>query len=108
MNQPILDLDEARRRNERNGYYFFSAGATSFFRSRYGQTFIPDYEQECSYFVTSEQFEDSTGRRGARFYTIRCINWANGDTRSVSEFQLYSSNRAALAAARKLVKGATA
>jgi hypothetical protein len=81
---PIRTLDDAEARH--TGYWF-SRGATAFFRSRVSPTMYPDDARKVSYFVSSEQFD----YQSPRLYTVRVIDWATGDVDTVGEFQQYGT-----------------
>ena len=86
--------------NGRAGHHFFDRDTARFFRSRwddgrmYGGRF----------FITSEQFEGSNGRRAARAYTVRIANLDGTVGGDVGEFQAYAT----LAQARKAANDAAA
>ena len=87
------------------GYHFFDPSTMRGFRSR----ICPEVFEgkDGFYFVTSEQFEDSAGRRADRLYTVRLIR-PDGSIRDLGEFQQHKTKRAALAAIRAHLAGVTA
>lgn len=84
-----ISISQVKRLNQEKGYFFFTDGATRFFRSRY-----PSYglkAGDVAYFVTSEQFDEHS----PRLYTIRKIDLKTGDVDTIGAFQGYQTNRQA-------------
>ena len=76
----------------RHSGYFFSKDTMRFFRSRVlWQVFAGTKEV---YFVTSEQFQSSTGYRAPRKYTVRAYNPETDDIRTVQPFNDLTRSRA--------------
>ena len=94
-----LDIDTVRARHRG---HWFDPGSMRFFRSRVAQTAYGTDDGSRAYFVSSEQFEDSTRYRAPRRYTVRVIDLHTGDIDTVGEFQEYASRSGADAAARRL------
>ena len=85
-----------RAENARIGHHFFSRDTLRFFDSR-----IPRATVDGSrYFVTSERFDYSS----PRLYTVRYAN-TDGSIDTIGKFQGYSTRAAAVAAARRLIRG---
>lgn len=82
--------------------HWFDAGSMRFFRSRLAQGGYRTADRSHVYFVSSEQFEDHTGYRAPRLYTVRVMDWQTGDVDTVGEFQAYPNRSTADRAARKL------
>ena len=100
----MTSMYEIELANARAGYYFFEPGTLRFFRSRIGETV---YEGPGGiYFVTSEQFEDSRGRRAPRGYTVRQFFADTGQIETVGPFNAWTraeaNTRARWAAAGNL------
>lgn len=83
--------------------HFFEPDAMRFFRSRVAE--LAYRGPGGTYFVTSEQFEDSTGKRWKRLYTVRQFNPETGGVSTVEGFQRYSSRSGATDAAMRAAKG---
>jgi hypothetical protein len=85
----FYDMNEIKRANARAGQHFFEEGTMRFFNSRVGDTV------HCGpggiFFVTSEQFDDSSPRR----YTVREFVPATGRINTVGKFQEHATNAAA-------------
>lgn len=97
---PVYSREDAERLNEQRGMFYFTPDTMRFFSSRVmGEFFLGDGE---SFFVTSEQAPRSfvDGYRPARAYSVRSINWATGDVRTVGDFQEHSTRGRALCEAR--------
>lgn len=107
-----VQMSAIKAQAARMGSHWFSPSTMRFFRSRvaqYGYSMVDPYEQPKEarvFFVSSEQFQGSDGRRATRAYTVRVMNWATGDVDTVGEFQAYGSRGSADRAARKLAAGA--
>jgi len=91
---PMREVIEANR----NGFgHFFDVEARRYFRSR-----VPDYairQDGYAYFVTSEKFDDATGRK----WTIRFMCLECGTIDSIGEFQKYLTGKAARTALRSVL-----
>lgn len=83
---------DIERAADRAGSHFFDRDTKRFFRSR----ILPDafHGQGGCYFVTSEQFEDHTGHRAKRKYTIRKFNPIDASIDSFGPFNVLSRSRA--------------
>ena len=81
--------------------HWFDPGSLRFFRSRLAQGGYRTADRARVYFVSSEQFEDSTGWRAPRLYSVRVMDWDTGDIDTVGEFQQYASRSGADRAARR-------
>ena len=93
-----ISIDLVKQTNRRAGRYFFSPGATRFFRSRY-----PNYAYRVgnrAYFVTSEQFDDHS----PRLFTVRVCDMTTGEVDTVGEFQEYRTRYLAGKAVKELAK----
>lgn len=86
---------EIRRRNKDAGQHWFDPDSVRFFRSRVGRRVYGG-----KYFISSEQFDDSTPRR----WTIRVAD-ENGRIHEVGQFQEYDSYRAAERALQRILRG---
>ena len=99
--------DEVRSRSDRKGGYFFDKDSMRFFSSRVselmwqkGGSNDPSYKTKDIYFITSEADRGYIKHSGStRAFTIRKAN-ADGDIKTVSEFQEYPT----LGEARKELK----
>ena len=65
----------------RPGGYWFSANSMRFFGTRLSRLGYPSSDQQCTYFVTSEQ-----PPHGPRRWSVRCIRWADGEIDTVGKF----------------------
>lgn len=107
-----VQMSAIKAQADRMGSHWFSQSTMRFFRSRvaqYGYGTVDPYEQPNEarvFFVSSEQFQGSDGRRAPRAYTVRVMDWATGNVGTVGEFQAYGSRGSADRAARKLASGA--
>ena|SRR3990167_7849321 len=89
-------ISQIKEANRARGHHFFEPATMRFFRSRVLRGVIGG-----RYFITSEQFESSTGYRAPRKYSVReCLD--NGEIRTHDEFQAFETPAQARAAARKL------
>src|SRR4051794_21862147 len=84
---PFHTIEAMKRANEDSGRFFFTPGTMRFFRSRIAPGVIAG-----RMFITSEQFEDSSGERAERRYTVRLMG-DDGDTADVSDFQEFATLR---------------
>lgn len=99
--------DEVRSRSDRKGGHFFDKDSMRFFSSRVselmwqkGGSNDPSYKTKDIYFITSEADRGHIKHSGStRAFTIRKAN-ADGDIKTVSEFQEYPT----LGEARKELK----
>ena len=84
--------------------HWFSPANMRYFRSRLSRTayeVVTNTRQKGRiYFVSSEQYEDSYGRRDARRYTVRIMT-ETGAIQDGSEFQQYATSATAKKAARE-------
>lgn len=87
-------IEEIREANRRAGLFFFSPDTMRFFRSRVGREVYGG-----RFFVTSEQFDDSS----PRLYSVRRAN-DDGSIDTASEFQGYTSGAEARLAAHELAR----
>lgn len=99
--QTFYSADQIERHSS-GKTHFFDPGAKRFFRSRIGSNAYPTANPFVTYFVTSEQFEDSRGRREPRCYTVRSYDWRTADISTVGEFQRYATGRTAALAAKRM------
>ena len=92
----FTDLDHIKTANRVRGHHFFDRDTMRFFDSRASEPVIGG-----RFFVTSERFKPLTGSAHVRRYTLReaC---ADGQVRTVGEFQAFASKAAALAEAHRL------
>lgn len=90
------NMTDIKTANRELGHHFFDADTMRFFRSRVESDVIGG-----RYFITSEQYESSTGERAPRRYTVRVAK-NNGDVDTVGEFQAFSTKAEAVAEARRL------
>lgn len=95
---PYTTLESIKRANVAAGNHFFDADTLRFFRSRIAPGVIAG-----RLFITSEQFEDSTGERHERRYTVR-VATDHGTIEDVSEFQQFATLAAARRYAESLVR----
>lgn len=95
----IEDMSVIKRRHEG---HWFDPSSMRFFRSRVGSFGYTAGGK--TYFVSSEQFEDSRGNRAGRLYTVRVQDHETGDIDTVGEFQQYASRSGADAAAQRMAK----
>jgi len=102
---PIYSREDAEKRNDRNGFYFFERATLRFFHSRISESFYLCEARKASYFVTSEQNKTFTTRPLPRLYTVRRIAWQGGDVDTVGEFQAYRTSAAAQRAAKAYAEG---
>ena len=93
---PFYTLKAIKEANAAAGHHFFEPATLRFFRSRVAPGVIGG-----RFFVTSEQFVGSDGRRAPRQYTVR-IAHDNGSIQTVDKFQAFSSLAKARRAARSL------
>jgi hypothetical protein len=89
-------FEQIKEANKRAGKHFFERGAMRFFRSRLVDT--PKAGPGGVYFVTSEEFVDSSGRSHGRFYSVTRFNPRTGGTDRVGKFNVLSKRQALLAA----------
>jgi hypothetical protein len=90
--QVFYTAAEIEHAADRAGSHFFSRGAKRFFRSRIlGDAF---HGTGGCYFVTSEQYEDSHGRRAGRHYTIRKFNPETAEIDTFGPFNVLTRGRA--------------
>lgn len=77
---------EVKQYNQENGYFFFSPNTMRFFNSRMSQNVYhhPSNPALFNVFVTSEQFEDSRGKRAARQYKVRRLT-ESGDVATIGK-----------------------
>ena len=84
--------------------HWFKPNTMKYFRSRLSRTayeVVTNTSQKGRiYFVSSEQYEDSHGWRGARRYTIRIMT-ETGEIRDGSRFMEFATSGTALKHARK-------
>lgn len=85
-------ITQVRELNRDAGHHFFNPDTLRYFRSRISRRVYPAIG--CTYFVTSEQFDDTTPRR----YTVHVI-FPSGNIRSMGEFQDYATREEAHRAA---------
>jgi len=82
---------------------WFSKGTMRFFRSRVG-----DYAYNGPggvFFVSSEQFEDSSGNRDRRMYSVRRFDPETMDISTASAFQEYATGATANRHAKLMAEG---
>jgi len=79
------------------GSHFFEPEAMRFFRSRVLDYVYP-VSEHCAYFVTSEQFDDTS----PLLYSVRMIR--DGQVSTVGDFQGYPTQYSAQQAAEALAK----
>jgi hypothetical protein len=86
-----IPIDEVMRANSENFGHFFEPAAIRFFNSRCNQ--YAALQDGLAYFVTSEKFNDETGRK----YTIRVCCLGCGAIQDINGFQKYERHDKALA-----------
>lgn len=89
-------IDDIKRENEAEGFFFFSPDTMRFFRSRVMCDTFKAKSGAGVYFVTSDQ------QRGeARLFTVRRFEIESADIRTVDKLQKFASRSGALAAAKR-------
>lgn len=78
--------------NRQAGFHWFEPSSKRFFRSRYGQTVY--HGPGGIYFVSSEQFEGSSGNRAERLFTVRRFESETGNVGTVGAFNVLKRHRA--------------
>jgi len=88
--------------NKQAGFYWFEPATLRFFASRIGRNV---YQGAGGiYFVSSEQFTESSGYTLGRKYTVRQFNPETGDVDTVGEFNKLSRSTA-VREAQRLARG---
>lgn len=95
MDQTLASVKAA---NRAAGYHFFDRATMRFFRSK-----IETGLHDGRYFITSEQFESSSGDKAPRMFTIRRAE-PDGSIETVGEFNSYPSLADALDIMRERIK----
>ena len=91
MKQTFYTMDDVKRASQAIGHHWFEPDTMRFFRSRIGRTLYGD-----RYFVSSEQFDDTT----PRLYTIRTVNDC-GAIGTLGAFQAYVTGAQAVTAIKR-------
>lgn len=86
-------IKEIKQANRASGGHWFDPDTLRFFRSRIDSTVYGG-----RYFVSSEQYDDST----PRLYTVREAK-PDGDVETVGEFQAYATRGEAISAISRLL-----
>ena len=98
-----MEIEQIKATNAAKGYHWFEASTLRFFLSRIGRTV---YEGPGGiYFVSSEQFEASSGERAPRRYTVRSFNPETGNINTVGQFNQLSRGQAVRLAKHCAVNG---
>lgn len=79
-----IPISRVKELNQSKGLYFFSKGATKFFKSKYPKEAV--VKGNYAYFVTSE-----TAPSGKTAYSIRKANLETGDITTSGEFHSYET-----------------
>jgi hypothetical protein len=79
-----ISISKVKELNQSKGHYFFSRGATDFFKSKYPKEAI--VKGNYAYFITSE-----TDPSGKTAYSIRKANLETGDIRTSGDFHSYET-----------------
>lgn len=88
----MYTISDIKRINKEKGYYFFSPDTMLFFRSKAYSTI---YEGEGGiYFLTSEQFIDSSGVESGMMFTVRSFCPNTGNIKTVGDFNVLSFDNA--------------
>ncbi len=95
-------ITQIKQRNQEVGHHWFDPGTKRFFNSRVEGR--PVEGPGGVYFVSSEQFESSSGSFPRR-YSVRKFDPTTGAVDTAGEFQAYGNRAAAREAARALAKG---
>lgn len=103
---PVYGKEDAEKLNDAAGFHFFEGATLRFFHSRISESFYPNDARKVSYFVTSEQNRSFGERVYPRLYTVRAIDWTNGNVRTIGEFQQYATSGKAQRAAKAYADGA--
>lgn len=82
-----IDIDQIKVLNQGHGLHFFSKSTMNLFNSKTHGDAQQNEGSEYSYFITSEQYEDSRGNQEPRRYTIRRCNLITGICITESAFQ---------------------
>lgn len=90
-------LESFIKKHKRMGLHFFDAHAMRFFESK-----IHGDLHAGKFFITSEQFIDSTGQASPRRYTIRKIDWETAQVEEYNGFQKYKTLASAMLAMSKI------
>lgn len=75
-------IENLKRLNKQNGMFWFSPDTMRFFNSKIESGIIKG-----EYFISSERRPDESKRR----YTVRKVNWENGDIETFSDFMQFST-----------------
>ena len=78
----IITIAEMKKRNEKQGQYWFSKGAMAFFNTK-----IESEPTEKGYFITSEYIEDPDKKR----YTIRLFDLDTNMVQTIGDFRQYET-----------------
>ena len=87
----MASIDDIKKRHQEVGGHFFDDKTMRFFDSRISSKTFGNY------FVTSE-----CGPSGLRRYTVRRIDWDNGNITTASHFNEYDTLSEAQQAARRM------
>lgn len=98
----IWSIDDVIRVNEDAGQHFFDRSSMRFFRGRVLQDVYAG--PAGVWFVTSEQYESSTGQCAARMYTVRRLN-EDGSIGGLGEFNTIGTAHRAKKMARLAAAG---
>lgn len=98
----LKSLSDIKRANKACGGHWFDRSSMRFFNSIVSKVVHPSPHQDRTYFVSSEQFDDST----PRLYSVRVVFWSGnmpgaGNIETIGEFQKYETLAAAQSAAAK-------
>jgi hypothetical protein len=99
-------MAQIKDRNALAGHHYFSRDTMRFFNSRIPRQTPVDaeYSDDLVFFITSEQFEDSRGRKAPRYYHVRTFRPSSGDCGSGAGAD-YRSIEDARKAARHFSRG---
>lgn len=94
----VLTISDVKKINREAGQFFFTPQAMRFFESRIETKGVLINNR---FFITSEQFISSTGKKDPRRFTVRELNRETGGIITVSKFNSIPTKKEAITFAER-------